>query len=289
MTTTKRPLQISGESAHWERFRLDCASLTAAGVGRGRNEDHCVFAAPGAPQAEQAESGYLFAVIDGDSEGGQGRSAARETGTSLLEVLDDPRRNKLRPDLMLHRLNDANDRCHEVIEGRCAVTAVWIWEEPATASLVAAWAHVGDTRLYRHGRDGWKRLTKDHAKGRILDRAIGQGPGLLVDTGPPGPGQRRDMEVGSTAGRAVTRTVRVNGGSSPATRRSSAAQRQPRRHIGDRHHGPHDRRRPRSGALSPGRSVVPQRKFAVYSADASLDTRRRRNLPRGLRPPRIAP
>jgi len=183
MTTTKRPLQISGESAHWERFRLDCASLTAAGVGRGRNEDHCVFAAPGAPQAEQAESGYLFAVIDGDSEGGQGRSAARETGTSLLEVLDDPRRNKLRPDLMLHRLNDANDRCHEVIEGRCAVTAVWIWEEPATASLVAAWAHVGDTRLYRHGRDGWKRLTKDHAKGRILDRAIGQGPGLLVDTG----------------------------------------------------------------------------------------------------------
>ena len=121
MPMKKCPIQISGESSHWERFRLDCASLTAGGAGR-HNEDHCVFAAPGTPGAEQAGAGYLFAVIDGVSEGGRGRSAARETGTSLLEILDDPRRVVLRPDLMLYRLHDANDRCHALIEGKCAVS-----------------------------------------------------------------------------------------------------------------------------------------------------------------------
>jgi serine/threonine protein phosphatase PrpC len=157
--------------------------MSVAGVGQATNEDHCVFAAPGAANAEEAAAGYLFAAIDGCSSGGNGRSAARETGTSLLEILDDPRRTELRPDLMLHRLQDANDRCHRFIEGQCAVTSVWIWEDPAGSGLVAAWAHVGDTRLYHRSRSGWKCLTRDHAKGRLLDRAIGQGPGLLVDTG----------------------------------------------------------------------------------------------------------
>jgi len=60
---------------------------------------------------------------------------------------------------------------------------VWIWEEPASSSLIAAWIHVGDTRLYHHGSAGWNRVTKDHAKGRLLDRAVGQGPGLVADTG----------------------------------------------------------------------------------------------------------
>jgi len=183
MATKESPIRCSGESTFWNDFRLDCAVLSAAATGRPHNEDQCVFAAPGSPEAEAAETGYLFAVIDGATEGGKGRSAARETATSLLEILDDPRRVELRPDLMLYRLQDANDRCHRFIEGRCAATAVWIWEEPASSSLVASWVHVGDTRLYHHGRAGWKCLTKDHAKGRILDRAVGQGPGLTVDSG----------------------------------------------------------------------------------------------------------
>ncbi len=177
------PILCSGESRIWKHFRLDCAALTAAGAGRVRNEDRCVFAAPGTEDAERADAGYLFAVIDGGPEGGNGRSASRETGTSLLEILDDDRCIALRPDLLLHRLQDANDRCHRFIEGRCSVTTVWVWEEPADGSLHAAWAHVGDTRLYHHGRSGWKRLTRDHTRGRLLDRAIGQGDGLEVDTG----------------------------------------------------------------------------------------------------------
>ncbi len=181
--TQRSPILFSGESRNWTRFRLDCAALSAAGTGRARNEDHCVFAAPGSAEAEQADAGYLFAVIDGDSEGGNGGSAARETGTSLLEILDDARRLTLRPDLLLHRLQDANDRCHKFIEGRCSATVAWIWEEPEARALVVGWAHVGDTRLYHHGRNGWKRVTRDHAKGRLLDRAIGQGGGLEVDTG----------------------------------------------------------------------------------------------------------
>ena len=96
----KSPIRVSGESRSWERFRLDCAVLTAPGAGRPSNEDHVVFAAPGDSEAERAEAGYLFAVIDGVAEGGNGRSAARETGTSLLEILDDPRRTSLRPDLI---------------------------------------------------------------------------------------------------------------------------------------------------------------------------------------------
>jgi serine/threonine protein phosphatase PrpC len=183
MPKQTNPIQTAGESTFWERFRLDCAMLTAAAAGRPRNGDVCLFAGPGSPEAEAAAAGYLFAVIDGVSAGGNGPSAARETRASLLEILEDPRIFALRPDLLLHRLQDANDRCHRFIEGRCAATAVWIWEEPDTSSLVAAWAHVGDTRLYHHGRDGWSRVTRDHAKGPLLDRAVGQGPGLEVDTG----------------------------------------------------------------------------------------------------------
>lgn len=191
MTSTVRsPITVSGESSHWRRFRLDCAGLTAPGAGRSRNDDHLVFAAPGDRLAEEAGAGYLFAVIDGAGDGGRGRSSARETGTSLLEVLEDPRRLELRPDLMLHRLHDANLRCHEIIEGRCAVSAVWLWEEEATLAIEAAWVHVGDTRLYLHDGSQWKQLTRDHAKGRLLDRAIGQGPGLEVETG------RRTLQPG---------------------------------------------------------------------------------------------
>lgn len=177
------PIRVSGEGRTFERFRLDCAAMSIAGVGQATNEDHLVFAAPGTTEAEQAAAGYVFAVIDGESQGGKGRSAARETGTSLLEILDDPRRIDLRPDLMLHRLQDANDRCHQFIEGRCAATALWLWEDPAEPAVLAAWAHVGDTRLYHHRGAGWKQVTRDHAIGRLLDRAIGQGPGMMVDTG----------------------------------------------------------------------------------------------------------
>jgi serine/threonine protein phosphatase PrpC len=183
MQTKGTPIQRSGESRFLERFRLDCSMLTAAAVGRPRNEDACLLAGPGTPEAEAAAAGYLFAVIDGEFAGGKGGAAARETRSSLLEILEDPRVTALRPDLLMHRLQDANDRCHRFIEGRCAATAVWIWEEPGSSSFTVAWAHVGDTRLYHHGRDGWRCLTKDHAKGRLLDRAIGQGPGLEVATG----------------------------------------------------------------------------------------------------------
>ncbi|MDH3628442.1 MAG: SpoIIE family protein phosphatase [Acidobacteriota bacterium] len=183
MKSTQSPIQTSGESRSWNRFRLDCASLSAAGAGRSRNEDQSLFAAPGTDAAEQAAAGYLFAVVDGETTPGVTRSASRETRTSLLEILDDPRRAELRPDLMLHRLHDANDRCHQRIGARCSVTAVWLWEDPRGEAAVAGWAHVGDTRLY-HLVDGrWQCLTEDHAKGRVLDRAIGQGPGLEIETG----------------------------------------------------------------------------------------------------------
>ncbi len=184
MTSTHQsPILTSGESTHWGRYRLDCAALSAAGAGRAQNEDHCVFAGPGDTIAEAAGAGFVFAAIDGNPVGGHARSAARETGSSLLEILDDPRRESLRPDLLMHRLHDANDRCHRFIEGRAAVTAVWVWEDDVASSMTVSWAHVGDTRLYHHGRSGWNRVTRDHAKGRLLDRAIGQGDGLQIDTG----------------------------------------------------------------------------------------------------------
>jgi serine/threonine protein phosphatase PrpC len=177
----KSPLEISGESRALRRHRLDCASLSAPGKGRAVNEDHCLFVAPGMEAAEQAGAGYLFAVIDGNAHGGQGRRAARETATSILEILDDDRRSVLRPDLLSFRLQDANDRVTNFIRGRCAVTAVWIWEEGE--ELQAAWAHVGDTRLYRHNGRDWRQLTRDHARGRLLNRAIGGGPDLGLETG----------------------------------------------------------------------------------------------------------
>jgi serine/threonine protein phosphatase PrpC len=177
----KSPLQISDQSGVLSKHRLTCASLTAAGKGRAVNEDHCLFAAPGNSAAEAAGAGYLFAVMDGNAHGGQGRRTARETAASILEILDDDRRMVLRPDLLSLRLQDANDRATNFIRGRCAVTAIWIWEEGS--ELQAAWAHVGDTRLYRHDGRAWKQLTRDHARGRLLDKAIGGGPDLGLETG----------------------------------------------------------------------------------------------------------
>jgi len=175
------PLKISGESRTLRAHRLDCAALTAAGQGRAVNEDHCLFAAPGDEGVERAGAGYLFAVIDGNAHGGQGRRAARETATSILEILDDERRGELRPDLLSFRLHDANDRVAKFIRGRCAVTALWIWEQGR--DLQAGWAHVGDTRLYVNQGRGWRQVTRDHARGRLLDRAIGGGPDLGLETG----------------------------------------------------------------------------------------------------------
>jgi len=181
--TNASPLRISGEGGQFREFRLDCALLTAAGRGRAINEDQCVFAAPGTPEAERAGIGYLFAVVGGNAHGGKGLRAARETAASILEILDDDRAPRLRPDLLALYLHAANDRLERFIGGRSVVSAVWIWEEPGSGGLHTAWAHVGDTRLYHQGRGGWRQVTRDHARGRLLDRAIGGGPGLEIDTG----------------------------------------------------------------------------------------------------------
>ena len=177
------PIIESGAGRHWRRFELDGALLSAPGSGRARNDDASVFAAPGHDAAEAAAAGYLFAVIDGDAQQPNACAAARETATSLLETLEDPRRVELRPDLIMHRMLDANDRCERFIRGRCAATCVWLWEELAPDRVHAAWAHVGHTRLCLHDGRRWRQLTRDHARGPLLDRAVGQGAGLTVDTG----------------------------------------------------------------------------------------------------------
>jgi len=177
------PIRISGESRQFHRFRLDCALLTAAGHGRAVNEDRCLFAVPGDPDAERAEAGYLFCVADGEADGRSGRSAANETVNSILEIYEDDRRSQLRPDLLSLRMLDANFRVTEFIKRRCTATALWVWEGSG-AGLDVAWAHIGNTRLYHHRHHGgWRQVTRDHAKGRLLDRAIGGGPGMEVDTG----------------------------------------------------------------------------------------------------------
>jgi serine/threonine protein phosphatase PrpC len=188
----RSPLRLSGAGTQLREFRLDCAMLTAPGRGRARNEDQCVFAAPGDPAAERAGIGYLFAVVGGNAHGGNGLRAARETAASIREILDDERAARLRPDLLSHYLQAANGRLHDLIRGRATVSAVWIWEEPGAGGLQAAWAHVGDTRLYRQREGRWTQVTRDHALGRLLDRAVGGSVALQIDTGRfvPRPGER---------------------------------------------------------------------------------------------------
>ena len=111
----------------------------------------------------------------------------------LLALNGDPERDGNPADLRLtligpddNSLQSANlsgADGNEFIEGRCSVTAAWIWEEPESSALHVGWAQVGDTRLYHLRSHGWNEVTRVHARGRLLDRAIGQGAGLEVDTG----------------------------------------------------------------------------------------------------------
>jgi serine/threonine protein phosphatase PrpC len=104
---------------------------------------------------------------------------------TLGALLTDPRGRVLRPDLLEFRLQEANDRVAEQVGGQTTATGLWLWEETEPKPcLVAGWAHVGDSRLYRRSRTaGWSAITRDHSRGSGLGRAIGDGPGLVVDAG----------------------------------------------------------------------------------------------------------
>ncbi len=181
---TELPIETSGTTSFFGRFRLDCSAVSIPSPARQANEDRYVFAAPGLPAAERAKVGYLFVVADGSSAGGRGALAAQATVDVARTILQEERAGLLRPDLLEMKLFEANDTVSAKIGGHSTATGLWLWESGEDDSrLEAGWANVGDSRLY-HKKDGtWSAITVDHARGRFLMRAIGDGNGLVVDKG----------------------------------------------------------------------------------------------------------
>jgi serine/threonine protein phosphatase PrpC len=180
---TDLPLEQSGRSSFLEGLELDAAALSIAGPGARQNEDRYVFAAPGVPAAERSTAGYLFAVIDGMTQGGRGALAAQATAEVLCTTLEESRALKLRPDLLELKFHEANERIARETGGGCAATAIWIWQRQGERSLRAGWVHVGDTRLYVRRQDAWSLLTSDHSRGRFLLRHLGAESNLVVEQG----------------------------------------------------------------------------------------------------------
>jgi serine/threonine protein phosphatase PrpC len=148
------------------------------------NEDRYVFCAPGLPAAERAGVGYVLAVADGMSQGGKGAFAAQKTVDVIRDIVLEERAIKLRPDLLAIKFSTANDAVVEGPGGGCAVTGVWIWEEPGNEpSLRVGWAHTGDTRLYFQHSGKWQIVTRDHARGSALTDFVGMGNGFIPQHG----------------------------------------------------------------------------------------------------------
>ena len=122
-------------------------------------------------------------VADGMSQGGKGAFAAQKTVDVIRDILLEERAIKLRPDLLAMKFSTANDAVVDGPGGGCAVTGVWIWEEPGEeSSLRVGWAHAGDTRLYLRHAGRWQIVTRDHARGSALTNFVGMGNGFIPST-----------------------------------------------------------------------------------------------------------
>lgn len=164
--------------------------ISKTGLVRQRNEDRFYAQGP------------LLIVADGMGGYTGGEYASTMVVDTIVEVVNEA--TEMSTEVLKNAILKANrivyekSQSYKELEGM-GTTAVVAYVQEDTLY----WAHVGDSRLYRHGEDGLHRMTKDHSmvqqlveagtiteeevihhpKRNMLTRAIGVYETVEVDTG----------------------------------------------------------------------------------------------------------
>jgi len=162
-------------------FDIDLGHVSERGP-RPENED---FAASMRPAAHEEALGFIAAIADGVSKGGEGRMAAQ---TSVMSLLEDYFGAPPTWDtsVVLDRIIGAQNSWLAAHNRRHVGAAMSTLTALALRGQTWTIAHVGDTRAYLVRGDECRRLTQDHCIDHPdlrsqLTRAMGQDDAIRVD------------------------------------------------------------------------------------------------------------
>ena len=146
---------------------LEAAGHTVKGPVRPTNQDTLLVLGPGLPIVDDADRGYLFAVIDGLGRKG-GAVAAEIARETLLEYYSEP--GDAGPERLERLLHEANRRIiaetfRRLELRRMGAVFSCLWTDGRRTELL----HAGDSRVYGFVGDEMIQLTEDEAdeRGRV--------------------------------------------------------------------------------------------------------------------------
>lgn len=145
---TSRTLQHRG-------VRFELAARTDTGLVRGNNEDCLIL----------SEEDALFGVCDGMGGHAAGEIASSIASEAISEGVTGNTHHP--PDVLKTGIESANEKIFQFQARRpecrgmgTTLSALWIAPKRPEQSWIA---HVGDSRIYRQGRDGFRQITNDHS------------------------------------------------------------------------------------------------------------------------------
>jgi PPM family protein phosphatase len=170
-----------------QHTRVKAAWNTHVGPIHDHNED--------AVGIYQHSAGYMFVISDGVGGTAGGEIASEFTVNYMLAAFHE----NIRYGFDWHQvMEEAANDVNQMIRERTSVSGA-IANATLTAIVIQNWdayiLHVGDTRLYHYGRDGFHRITEDHMQDiqqagltrgesvtrKVLSRAIGKSDTIQPD------------------------------------------------------------------------------------------------------------